>query len=116
MTAGTAVPNPSELLSSPQADSLFRKLKEQYNYIIWDCPPILPVTDVLIIGPKSEILTLVYRAGRTAKAALLRATEQMTAAHIKIKGLILNHITPEIEVSPTYYYQYYRDYSPKGEK
>ena len=116
MTAGSSVPNPSELLSSPEADNLFKKLKERYNYIVWDCPPVLPVTDVLIIGPKNEILTLVYRAGRTAKAALLRAKEQLTAAQIKIKGLILNHITPEIEVSPTYYYQYYRYYSSEDKK
>jgi tyrosine-protein kinase Etk/Wzc len=116
MTAGSNVPNPSELLSSPESDNLMRKLRERYNYIILDCPPILPVTDVLILGPKSEIVTMVYRAGRTAKNALLRAKEQLTAAQIKIKGLILNYITPEIDISPTYYYHAYRYYQDDNDK
>ncbi|MFH1228047.1 MAG: polysaccharide biosynthesis tyrosine autokinase [Planctomycetota bacterium] len=116
MTSGASVPNPAELLSSIEVDSLFAKLREKYSYIILDCPPVLPVTDAMILGPKSDIITMVYRAGRTEKAALLRAKEQLTTAQIKISGLILNHISPEIEISPTYYYHYYKDYSSSKKK
>jgi Mrp family chromosome partitioning ATPase len=70
---------------------------------------------VLILGPKVNIVLLVYRAGKTAKNALLRTVEQLKTAAIPIRGVILNYITPEIEVSPNYYYQYYK-YYPSDKK
>ncbi|MBI5778725.1 MAG: polysaccharide biosynthesis tyrosine autokinase [Planctomycetes bacterium] len=109
ITAGTAVPNPSELLTRGMSE-LFSQLRKRYQYIICDCPPVLAVADVLVLGPKTDLTALVYRAGKTAKGALLRAKEQITSSHINLKGLILNYVTPEIEVSPTYYYNYYRYY------
>ncbi len=115
ITAGTAVPNPSELLTRGVSE-LFNQLRKRYQYIICDCPPVLPVTDVLVVGPKTDLTALVYRAGKTAKGALLRAKEQIISSHINLKGLILNYVTPEIEVSPAYYYNYYRYYPSDKEK
>ncbi|HLD35565.1 MAG TPA: AAA family ATPase [Planctomycetota bacterium] len=114
ITAGTAVPNPSELLTRGVSE-LFNQLRKRYQYIICDCPPVLPVTDVLVVGPKTDLTAIVYRAGKTAKGALLRAKEQIVSSHINLKGLILNYVTPEIEVSPTYYYNYYRYYPSEKE-
>ncbi|MEW6027349.1 MAG: polysaccharide biosynthesis tyrosine autokinase [Planctomycetota bacterium] len=109
LTAGTAIPNPSELLTRGVSE-LFSQLRKRYQYIICDCPPVLPVTDVLVVGPKTDLTALVYRAGKTAKGALLRAKEQIISSHINLKGLVLNYATPEIEIAPTYYYQYYKYY------
>lgn len=110
ITAGSSVPHPVELLGSFNLDELFKGLKTRYNYILLDCAPVLPVTDVLILGPKADAVLLVYRAGKTAKSALVRAVDQLKNAQIAIRGIILNYITPEIEVSPTYYYHYYKYY------
>jgi tyrosine-protein kinase Etk/Wzc len=115
LSNGTSVPNPSEILSAG-LEKLFTELRTRYKYIVCDCPPVLPVADVLIVGPKSDIVALVYRAGRTAKGALIRAKQQIISARINLKGLVLNHITPEIEVSPTYYYHYYYKYYSPSEK
>jgi len=81
-----------------------------YDYIILDCAPVLPVTDVLILGSKVNSVVLVYRAGKTAKSALMRTAEQLKNAQIAIKGIVLNYITPEIEITPNYYYHYYKYY------
>ncbi|MBI4712316.1 MAG: polysaccharide biosynthesis tyrosine autokinase [Planctomycetes bacterium] len=115
ITAGSGVQNPSELLSSAESDLLLRELRARYSYIIIDCPPVLPVTDVLVLGPKSDMLVMVYRAGKTARGALVRARDQLVTAHIRIKGLCLNHMSPEIEISPTYYYRRYHYYSSRHE-
>lgn len=115
LTSGSSVPHPAELMSSSNIDVLFKDLKTRYDYILLDCAPVLPVTDVLILGPKVDIVLLVYRAGKTAKNALLRTVEQLKTAAIPIRGVILNYITPEIEVSPTYYYHYYK-YYPSDQK
>ncbi|MDI6788491.1 MAG: AAA family ATPase [Planctomycetota bacterium] len=115
LTAGTSVPNPSELLSRG-TDRLLDELRSRYHYIICDCPPVLPVADVLIVGPKVDVVALVYRAGRTAKGALVRAKEQTLSARINLKGIILNYVSPEIEVSPTYYYHYYKHYDTERTK
>ncbi|MFH1230441.1 MAG: polysaccharide biosynthesis tyrosine autokinase [Planctomycetota bacterium] len=109
LTAGTNVHNPSELLSRG-VENLFNDLRSRYKHIICDCPPVLPVTDVLVLGPKTDLTALVYRAGKTAKGALLRAKQHIISSQINLKGLIFNYMTPEIEVSPVYYYHYYKYY------
>jgi len=110
ITAGGSVPHPSELIDSDEAKEVFKALREQYNYIIIDCPPVLPVTDALILGSLADMVVLVYRAGKTAKHALLRARDQLQNAHIPVKGVILNYQRPELEITPAYYYHYYRKY------
>ncbi|MCK5578126.1 MAG: polysaccharide biosynthesis tyrosine autokinase [Planctomycetes bacterium] len=114
LTSGSEVVNPAELLGSRATASLLKELKNRYDHIIFDCPPILPVTDVLILGPHSDSVVMIYRAGWTAKGVLLRAKDQLTNANIHVKGIVLNHTTPEIEVSSNYYYHYYQYES--GEK
>jgi capsular exopolysaccharide synthesis family protein len=109
ITAGTPVNNPSELLSRG-VENFFNDLRSRYKHIICDCPPVLPVTDVLVLGPKTDLTALVYRAGRTAKGALLRAKQHLISSQINLKGLIFNYMTPEIEVTPNYYYHYYKYY------
>ena len=111
MTAGSSVTNPAELLTSPELNRFLGDVKPRYNYILCDCPPVLPVTDTVLIGSNPDTMVLVvYQAGRTARWALQRTKEQLVSAGIKVKGIILNHLAPEMEVSPTYYYHYYKYY------
>jgi tyrosine-protein kinase Etk/Wzc len=111
LPAGSTILNPAEVLGSAEMNRILGELRMKYDYLVCDCPPILPVTDVLVVGPKPDTtVVLIYRAGRTAKGALVRAKEQLTTAGIKIKGIVLNYMSPEIEVSPTYYYHYYKYY------
>ena len=122
LTCGKIVANPAELLDSAEVRELFYKLKAQYDFLIVDCPPVLPVPDAIIIGTKiAEKVYMVYRAGYTSKVAILRAKEQLEMMKVGPVGIILNSTTPESQLVSNYYhhyyhYKYYTDKDEKGEK
>ena len=117
LTAGQTVASPAGLISYiNKEDSFLSDLVASYNYLILDCPPVLPVMDMLIWGTKANAVILVYHAGKTAKNALIRTVEQLQKNTIPIQGVVLNHLTPEIEVSPNYYYYHYSQYHTKKEQ
>ncbi len=62
ITSGFIPPNPSELISSPRTDKLIEELKSLYDYILFDTPPIIAVTDALILTKKVDLTFLVVRA------------------------------------------------------
>jgi len=112
LTSGTFVPNASEILDTPRLNQMLQTLKNIYDFIIIDVPPVLPVPDGVIVGSKADRSYLVYRAGKTSRMALLRAKNQMDLMNAGPKGVILNCMTPEAELIPNYYYYYnYKYYS-----
>ena len=116
LTSGTFVPNPAEVLHSPKLNETFKSLKNIYDFIIVDVPPILPVPDGIIIGSEAERTYLVYRSGKTSRMALLRAKNQMDLMKSSPKGIILNCMTPEAELMPNYYYYYHYKYYSEEKK
>jgi len=106
LTSGTFVPNTSEILDTQRLSQLLQTLKNTYDFIIIDVPPVLPVPDGVIVGSKADRSYLVYRAGMTSRMALLRAKNQMELRNAAPKGVILNCMTPEAELVPNYYYYY----------
>ncbi len=106
LTSGTHITNPSEVLYSPKLDETLGSLKNMYDLIVIDVPPILPVPDSLILASKAAGVYLVYRSGSTSRMALLRAKSQMEAAKAALKGIVLNCMTPQAELMPDYYYYY----------
>lgn len=99
--------NPSELLASKEMARLIEQLKTNFDVVLFDSPPTLPITDALILAPKLDGVVIIYEIGRTARGALLRAKNQLESAGAKILGIVLNHIRPETEMYPTYYPRYY---------
>jgi len=119
LTSGSYISSPSEILASKEVTELMEQLKEKYEVIILDSPPILPVTDSLILANKVDNTLLVYRAGksnrRIPKRAMELIEENSENGSQKVLGVILNDIKPEIQstVSTSYpYYYYYKS----GEK
>ncbi|KPK41035.1 MAG: hypothetical protein AMJ78_06535 [Omnitrophica WOR_2 bacterium SM23_29] len=110
LTSGTLVPNPAEVLHSPRLEETMQSLKNLYDFVIIDVPPILPVPDAIIIALKTDGVYLVYRSGQTSRVALLRAKNQMDSVKGGTKGVILNCMTPEAELMPSYYYYYHYKY------
>ena len=106
ITSGTKTPSPAELLATARMGELVEHLREEYDYVILDCPPILPVTDTMIVGKLADAVFMVYQAGRTARRALLRARDELEIAGINVKGIILNQANPDVKLGSTYYYQY----------
>jgi len=115
MTCGERTPNPAELLSFPEMDNLIQELKLNYDVILFDSPPILPVSDSAILGAKTDGVILVYQAGKISKYALLRAKTQLENVKVKILGVVINNLKAQFieDVTP---YQKYRYYGYHGEK
>jgi len=113
LSSGNIPVNPAELLESKQMDDLIKNVRARFEVILFDAPPVLPITDASLLAGKVDGVVLVYEVGRTARSALLRTKAQLESAGAKILGIVLNHIKPEIE--PTVAYPYYYKYKYGGE-
>jgi non-specific protein-tyrosine kinase len=120
--SGKVPPNPSELLSSHKFEELIELLRKQFEYVIIDCPPLLPVTDAAIVSAKADGCVLVVHAGVTKKPHFIGSRDAVKAVGSVILGVIINKI-PESSLEYEYGYRYgypryyganYRPYSKRG--
>lgn len=93
--AGDIPPNPSELLSSVRMQKLLDALKERYDYIILDSPPVNMVIDAVVLSPRTDGVLFVVRAGSSERGAVLHAVEQLEYAKAKVLGFVFNGVTAE---------------------
>lgn len=107
LPAGKVPPNPSELLISKRMDNLIERLKEEFQYIIFDSPPVLSVTDSTILSSKLNTIILVIQASKTNKLAILRAKETLEQISTKPISVILNMIPLNLPMYPPYYSYYH---------
>ena len=105
--SGPLPPNPVELLQSPQMDVLIEQVKEEYDVIIFDGPPLLPVADSSIIASKVDGVLLVYSVGKAGREVLMRAKIQLQNAAAKPWCIVLNDIRSENDLGSSYYYYHY---------
>jgi capsular exopolysaccharide synthesis family protein len=108
LPSGSVPPNPSELLGSDAMHSLIGQLRHDYDYLIMDTPPTLPVTDASIIATTADAAILVVRSGDTEESAAQRALEQLRHVRARIAGAVLNAVTHKRDREYTYYYSYGR--------
>ena len=112
LASGPLPPNPSELLATRWTADLFRSLKE-YGYIVLiDAPPLLPVTDALVLARQIDAVLLVAVAGATSRKDMSRAAEMLRQVNAPMAGAVLNGVRPE--GSYGYDYQYYRTEPPRN--
>ena len=90
LTSGSVVVNPSDLIGSTDFDKLIEKVKEEYDYVIIDTPPVNIVSDALAISKKCDGVVLVARIAYTTYAQLKNATNALKALDINVLGTILN--------------------------
>jgi len=107
LSSGHIPTNPSEILGSQTMRDLIQQLRRQYDLVILDSPPLLPVADGMLLAPLVDGVVLIYEVGRTARAALVRTKTQVETTGGKILGVVLNHIRPE-SYYPAYPYYRYR--------
>jgi capsular exopolysaccharide synthesis family protein len=115
--AGTIPPNPSELLTSQIMQRLLDYLRDRFDYLIFDTPPILAVTDAAVLSSMIDGTVLVLKASETTREAAQQALEQLNDVRGRILGVVLNQVDFGRErYYYTYYYknQYY--YGDDGEK
>lgn len=89
---GSIPPNPAELLGGAAMDALLNKLSNEYDYILFDTPPINAVSDALVLSSMTEGAVFVVRQGRSTHPEFRRAVSRLKFAEIKILGVILNDI------------------------
>lgn len=106
LTSGHIPLNPAEILESLDMEKLIKELKNRFDVIFFDSPPVLPVTDASLLASKLDSTILCYEVGRTSRDALLRAKVQLESVGAKISGVILNHIAPQAAPIYPYYYRY----------
>lgn len=117
MTCGTLPPNPAELLSSKRMKKLLTELKERFDIVILDSPPVIAVTDAVVLSSEVDGMALVIQSGETSEDAVLRARTLLENVHAKIIGAVLNNVQIErLYGRYGYYYHYYHYYTHEGEK
>jgi capsular exopolysaccharide synthesis family protein len=105
LPAGRQPPNPAELVGSPRMETLLEVLRDRYDSIVIDSPPMLAVTDASVLGLKTDGVILVVRAEKTEKDAINLAIQQLQHVGARILGVVVNDAKPD---GP--YYAYYRKY------
>ncbi|MGH9529724.1 MAG: GumC family protein [Terriglobales bacterium] len=103
LPAGTPPPNPAELLASGKMGEVLEALREQYDHIVIDTPPTLPVTDAVVMATRADAVILVIRAGGTTKHALKQARDILLQVNARISGVLLN----AVNLGSPDYYSYY---------
>jgi len=103
LPAGKAPHNPAELLGSAKVGSLINTLKSKFDYIIFDTPPIIHVTDAGVLGVQTDGAIMVIQANRTQKGVIKHAEGLLRQAQVETLGYILTNIQYHI---PAYIYRY----------
>jgi len=112
--SGPIPPNPSELLGSNKMKGVLTDLKEQADFILFDSPPVIAVTDALVLANQVDGVMLVLDAGGVTREIAMQAKLLLEKAKAKILGTVLNKINVESE--GYYYYYYYGDEKKRRKK
>jgi capsular exopolysaccharide synthesis family protein len=112
ITAGTLPPNPGNLLNSKEFKELLAQLRQRFDHIIIDTPPILGFSDGLIISVLTDGVLLITRHNSTHKSASRLAAQILNQIHAPLMGAVLNCVDAHGQAYGGYYYQYqYKYYS-----
>jgi polysaccharide biosynthesis transport protein len=109
LASGPLPPNPSELLSSRRVHAVLTALKQDGYMVLVDSPPVLPVTDGMVLSKRVDGTLLVCVAGETTRKEVARAVELLHQVDAPLLGAVLNGVTDEGAYG--YAYQYYRSTS-----
>lgn len=118
---GTIPPNPSELLSMGRLKDILEELKKEYDYIFFDSPPAVIVSDAAILGRILDGVFLVVESEKTLFEAAKKAKTNIETVHAKILGAVFNNLRRSAGYG-YYYYPYYaygyyygsHDSTPRG--
>jgi capsular exopolysaccharide synthesis family protein len=110
LPAGPVPPNPAELLNSAKAREIFTRLRDNFDLILIDSPPVLPVTDAAILSQYADATLMLAAAGQTRRSDLHRAVEKLDQVGATILGTVLNKVTRQTAryYGYTYTYKEYR--------
>ncbi len=111
LPCGPIPPNPAELVSSERMKEMLRVLSQLYDHIIIDSPPLINVTDPVILSTMVDGTILVVQASRSTRDMLRRSRQELSGVGAKIFGVVLNNVDIRRDgYDEYYYYRYYSNY------
>jgi succinoglycan biosynthesis transport protein ExoP len=96
LPSGKRPDNPAEFMNSPRLKEMIDAVRKEYDIVIFDCPPILPVTDGVTLGSKVDGVVMVYQVGKVGRNALKRAKSLLENAHATLVGIVLSNVSAEL--------------------
>jgi polysaccharide biosynthesis transport protein len=117
LTSGPVPPNPAELLGSDEMRKLLAVLSERFAHIIIDSPPAISFTDASILSTMVDGVMLIVHGGKSSRAVVRRARQQLLDVGANIFGVVLNNVKLESQQDYYYagYYGYYSSYYYSGD-
>ncbi len=122
ITSGPSPPNSAEILGHPRFRELLVELKERYDEVILDSPPVLALSDALVLSGMVDGVVVVLRPDRTDRSALKQTIRQMNSIRAPVVGFLFNYIKPPGRGGYNrygrygdYYHQYYGRYARQGQ-
>ncbi len=115
--SGPHPPNPAELLNSKRMKELLAQVKDRFDTILIDTPPVLAVIDPIIVSSLVDCTVFVVQAGKTTRRALAKAVGEVRKAKAEIVGVVFNEVKMgrQGRVSPYYHYYQYEYSSSEGD-
>ncbi len=107
ITAGKAVPKPTEVFDSAAIRKLLEEVRFYYDLILVDCAPALPVSDPMLLASEMDGVIMVVKAGTTQREVARRAAELLSGDKTRFLGVVLNNLTNAL---PYYYDESYYGY------
>ncbi len=107
LSAGQIPPNPSEMLSSNRMKKLMEEIKKEYDYVLIDAPPVIVVTDALILSTLTDGVVLVVAAGEGEIEMAKRAKENLEKVNANLLGAVVNKLSLKNKKAQSYYGYYY---------
>jgi capsular exopolysaccharide synthesis family protein len=123
LPCGPVPPNPAELLAQPRFPELLTYLREQYDFVLLDTPPLLVVTDPCVVAPNVDGVILTVRISKSARPHASRAREMLSTLGARVLGVVVNGVGADAKgygyggYRYGYNYYYYKSeyYSSEGE-
>lgn len=117
ITAGWIPSNPSELLHSKKMKNLVEELRERYDFILFDTPPVAPVTDAVVMSHYIDGVVMVIASGQVDIEMAKKVKDSLSMVGMNIIGVVLNKITEkDLRKYQSYYHYYYYYYDNEEKK
>ncbi|MFQ6066732.1 MAG: polysaccharide biosynthesis tyrosine autokinase [bacterium] len=116
LTSGSRTSNPSELLGSSRMRSLVEQVKKEYDYLVFDSPPVMSVSDGAVLASQTDGILVVINPGKIRKEVARHTKELVDRTGTPVVGCVLNGVEPN-HADYYYYYHYYHYYDgPEGKE
>jgi capsular exopolysaccharide synthesis family protein len=118
VTSGRKADSPAELIGAKIVAGIIGEMREVYDIVIVDAPPVLAATDATVWSSRADVAMLVYQVGKVARGALRRAKAQLDHVKAQMLGIVLNGMKAELgpDFTSRDKYNYYYGYSDKQKK